>query len=233
MADAECDDFDEWLRRATAAGGDHAPLVKLATWYPAVAQRWFDAAAACGVWASGRDPGRSGRDYCRQAATSLAHAERSDGVLVHFIVEAADRPYAFRARWCREQPPVHLARRWTDDQRLTWKEFTSGEPCRGCGRGFVGGPERKLTLQRTPEEAAAIALEEAEFRARHPDCATMTWVYGNTGVTHCSECCPMPPMSPHQVEVITRIAVDVARRQHQEAFDLERRWRAASDTPVP
>lgn len=233
MTAAECDDYDGWLRRATAAGGDLEPLIKFATWYPEVAQRWFDAATAGGVWDEGRNPGRIGRDYCRQASTSLAHAERSDGVMVHFIVEPTDRTYAFRARWCREQPPVHLARRWTDDQRLTWEEFTSGQPCRGCGRGFVGAPERKPILQRTPEEEAAIKLEEADFRTRHLDCATMTWAYGSTGVTHCSECCPMPPLSPHQVEVLTRIAVDVVKRQHQEAFDLERRWRAASDATVP
>ncbi len=229
MADAECDDFDDWLRRATAAGGDREPLIKFAAWYPAVAQRWFDAAIAAGVWDGGRDPGRSGRDYCRQASTSLSHAERSDGVVVHFIVESDVRPFVFRARWCREPPPIQLGRRWTDDQRLTWEEFTSGEPCRGCGRGFVDARERKPILQRTPEEAAAIELEEADFRARHPDCATMRWAYGSTGVTHCSECCPMPPLSPRQVEVITRIAVDVVKRQHQEALDLERRWRAASD----
>jgi hypothetical protein len=233
MADAECDDYDGWMRRATAAGADREPLIRFATWYPAVLQRWLDAATAAGVWAGGRDPGRSGRDYCRQASDSLGHAERSDGVVVHFIVEAAGRPYAFRARWCREQPPIRLAQRWTDDQRLTWQEFTSGEPCRGCGRGFVGGRERKPILQRTPDEAAAAALEEADFRARHPDCATMTWAYGATGVTHCSECCPPPPLSRHQVEVIARIAVDVARRQHQEALEFERRWRAAADAPVP
>jgi hypothetical protein len=79
----------------------------------------------------------------------------------------------------------------------------------------------------------AGCLEEADFRARHPTCASMTWVYGSTGVTHCSECCPMPPLSPRQVEVITRIAVDVVKRQHQEALALERRWRAASDATVP
>lgn len=55
MADAECDDFDDWLRRATAAGGDREPRITSATWYPAVAQRWFDTATANGVWDGGRD----------------------------------------------------------------------------------------------------------------------------------------------------------------------------------
>jgi len=93
IADAESDDFYGWLRRATAAGGgDREPLVKFATWYPAVAQCWFDAATASGVSDGGRDPGRSGRDYCRRASASLSHAERSDGVAVHFTGEAAARP---------------------------------------------------------------------------------------------------------------------------------------------
>ncbi len=232
MADDECDDFDGWLRRATAAGGDRETLVKFATWYPAIVQRWFDAAAAIGVWEDGREPGRSARDYCRHAAESLGHAERADGVVVHFVVETATRPYAFRARWCREAPPVTFTRRWTDDQQLTWEEFIGGEPCRACGRAFVGAPEWKPILQRTPEEAAAIEREEAEFRALHPNCPTFTWRYGSTGVTHCSECCPMPPLSPHQSEVIARIVVDVVQRQHQEAIDLDRRWRAAAEATV-
>jgi hypothetical protein len=225
MTDDECDDFDAWQRRGTAAGGGLEPLITFATWYPAVVQRWFDAATSSGVWEAGREPGRAGRDYCRHPSEALAHAERPDGVVVHFVVDTASRPYAFRARWCRETPQFRLGRRWTEEQRLTWEEFTSGEPCRGCGLGFIGTRERKPILQRTPEEER----EEAEFRARHPTCARMTWAYGSTGITHCSECCPPPPLSPHQVEVITRIAVDVALRQRQGAIDLERRWRAAAD----
>jgi hypothetical protein len=38
----------------------------------------------------------------------------------------------------------------------------------------------------------------------------------------------VPPLSPRQIEVITRIAVDVVQRQHREAVDLDRRWRAAA-----
>ena len=229
MTDAECDDFDRWLRRATAAGGAREPLVKFATWYPAVAQRWFDAATTGGVWDGGREPGRSARDDCRSESEALSHAERSDGVMVHFVVETASRPYAFRARWCRDALPILFTQRWTDDQQLTWEEFIGGEPCRACGRPFVGAPEWKPILQRTPEQAAAIEREEAEFRALHPSCPTFSWRYGSTGVTHCSECCPMPPLSPHQSEVIARIVVDVVQRQHQEAMDLDRRWLAAAE----
>lgn len=229
MTDAECDDFDGWLRRATAAGCAREPLVKFATWYPAVAQRWFDAATASGVWDGSREPGRSARDYCRHASESLSHAERSDGVMVHFVVDTDSRPFAFRARWCRDAVPIPFTQRWTDDQQLTWEEFTSGEACRACGRGFVGAPEWKPILRRTPEEAAAIEREEVDFRALHPNCPTFSWRYGSNGVTHCAECCPRPPLSPHQTEQIARIVADIVLRQHQDAADLERRWRATSN----
>jgi len=106
MTDAECDDFDGWLRRATAAGGAREPLIKFATWYPAVAQRWFDAATASGVLGGGREPGRRAHDYCRSASESLSHAERSDGVMVHFVVDTASRPYAFRAGERPDLPAV-------------------------------------------------------------------------------------------------------------------------------
>ena len=232
MTDVECDDFDRWLRQAAAAGGPCEPFIRFATWHPAVVQRWFDAAAASGVWEGGREPGRGTRGYCRHPSEALSHAERGDGLVVHFIVDAGSRPYAFRGRWCREVPETPFTQRWTDDQQLTWEEFTNGEPCRACGRGFVGAPEWKPILQRTPEEAAAIELEEAEFRALHTNCPKFSWRYGSTGVTHCCECCPRPPLSPHQSEVIARIVVDIVRRQHQEAFDLERRWNATADTTV-
>jgi hypothetical protein len=113
---------------------------------------------------------------------------------------------------------------------MTWEEFISGQPCRGCGRGFVGARERKPILLRTPEEAEATEREDAEFRAMHPNCATMTWAYGSTGVTHCSECCPMPPLSPDQVKTIARIVVESLQQQDRDAADTERRWRATSDT---
>lgn len=228
MSAAECDDFDRWLRAATAAAGDREPFIKFAAWYPDVAQRWFDAATAVGEWETGRDVGRSARDYCRLRAESMAHAERADGVMVHFVVDTEERPYAFRARWCRDALPVPFTQRWTDDQQLTWEEFTSGEPCRVCGRGFIGAPEWKPVMLRTPEEAVAIEAEEAAFRALHPNCPTFSWRYGSTGITHCAECCPRPPLSPHQIEVLTRIAVDTVQRQHHDAIDLERRWHAAA-----
>jgi len=232
MEDVECDDFDRWLRRANAAGGSRELLIKFAAWHPPVARRWFDAAAESGVWEGDSEPDPSARADCHRSSESLSHARRSDGLIVHFVVDTDSRPYAFRARWCRQAPQMPFTRRWTDDQQLTWEEFSSGEPCRGCGRGFVGAPEWKPILQRTPEEAAAIEREETDFRALHPNCSTMTWRYGSTGVTHCCECCPRPPLSPQQTKEIARILSGIVQQQHQDGLDLERRWRATSEEPI-
>lgn len=233
MTDLECDDYDRWLGRADAVGGSREVLIKFATWHPPVVRRWFDAAADCGLWEHRSEPSGVSGEYCRRASESLSHAQRADRLIVHFVADTGSRPYVFRARWCREAPEVHFTKRWTDDQELTWEEFSHGEPCRGCGRGFVGAPEWKPIMQRTPEEAAAIEREEAEFRALHPNCAKTTWCYGSTGVTHCSECCPRPPLSPDQVKQIARIFVDAARRQAETELELERRWRATSDLSLP
>jgi hypothetical protein len=122
-----------------------------------------------------------------------------------------------------------MVTKWTDEQRLTWEEFTHGERCRGCGRGFVGGLEWKPTLQRTPEEAELADLEQAEFQARHPDCASITWRYGSSGVTHCCECCPPPPLSPEQTRSLARIVTDIVLRLHAQEAEVERRWRGSAE----
>ena len=229
MTEVECDDFDGWLRRATAAGDSKERLTKFATWYPPVARRWFDAAADGGLWESIGEPSRVAGEYCRRASEALAHAQRADRLIVHFVVDADQRPYVFRARWCREAPEIPFTRRWTDDQQLTWEEFNSGKPCRGCGRGFVGGPEWKPILQRTPAEAAEIQREETAFRALHRNCPRMSWRVGNSGLTHCCECCPRPPLSPQQVKEITRILLGIGQQHKQDELDLHRRWRATSE----
>lgn len=228
MTAAECDAHDAWRDRANAVGGPLEPLIKFADWYPGLAERWVVAATEAGVWEPRPESrGRGWRD-CRRPLEALAHSERSDGVLIHHFVDAESRPYALRARWCHDASPIPFTRRWTDAQEMTWEEFTGGEPCRACGRGFLGGPVWKPIMQRTPEEAAAIGAEETAFRALHPDCPTFSWRYGSTGLTHCGQCCPRPPLSPRQTEEIVRILVDSAQRQHREALDLERRWEATA-----
>jgi hypothetical protein len=44
---------------------------------------------------------------------------------------------------------------------------------------------------------------------------------------------PAAAAIPSSGGVITHIAVDVVQRQHQEALDLERRWRATAGATTP
>jgi hypothetical protein len=134
----------------------------------------------------------------------------------------------FRAACCRVVPVVTMARRWTDAQRLTWEEFAGGAACRGCGRGLLGGPEWKPVLQRTLDEVAAFEEEEAAFRVLHPDCGGPRWRYGSSGLTHCSECCPPPPLSPGQSAHIARILADIVLRSGAEEAARAARWKAAA-----
>jgi hypothetical protein len=233
MSDEESRDFDIWMNRVSVAGGPPEDFLDHASWFGAVRDRWFDAAEAEGLWEPGRDAGHPAKGYCRRSSDVLGHAQRADGLVVHFHLESDLEPRKFRARVCREPSPFRMATKWTDEQRLTWVEFTHGERCRGCGLGFVGGPEWKPILQRTPEEAELADLEQAEFRARHPDCASMTWRYGSRGVIHCCECCPPPPLSPEQSQRLARIVTDIVLRLEAQEAEVERRWRASADKAMP
>jgi hypothetical protein len=83
---------------------------------------------------------------------------------------------------------------------------------------------------RTPEEQAAIAAEEAAFRALHPDCSPPTWRYGSHGLTHCCICCPPPPFGPEQGKQIARILADMIIGIERRRQELERRWAATDAT---
>lgn len=105
MTTTECDEYDGWQRRAIEVGGPFEAVIRFADWYPSIAQRWFAAATEAGVWQDGPQCGQRGRRDCRHPSESLAHAERADGVLIHHVVDVTTRPYAFRARWCRDASP--------------------------------------------------------------------------------------------------------------------------------
>jgi hypothetical protein len=232
LDDCERREFEAWIRRASVAGGPPEAFLKYASWYGAVRDRWFDLAQAQGLWEPGRDPGRPAKGYCRQAAEAFGHAERADGLVIHFLVKTEFEPPRLQAKVCRDPSPFRMITKWKDQQRLTWEEFTHGEKCRGCGQGFVGAPEWKPVLQRTPEDAELIEREETAFRALHPDCASMTWRYGSNGVTHCCECCPPPPLSPEQTRNLARIAVDIVLRIEAQEAELESHWRASAVSPA-
>lgn len=184
--------------RGLALGEPMRRLLRFATWYPTVLERWMASAVERGIrgpddcWYEERD------DSCRRAADALAHRRGSDGLVVHLVIEEVETEARLVARYCHTAPPPPPAPRWTDAQRLTFEELVSGIPCRGCGRGFRGGPEWKPVTQRTPEEQVALEAEEAMFKGLHRDCSATRWTISGGGVTHCSACCPPPPLGPEQ-----------------------------------
>lgn len=221
--------FGTWAARAVTLDEPREPFVRFSDWYPTCEERWLEQAEAQGIWTASSERHPDDARECRHPGDAVGHARRADGLVVHFTVADDAGRLVFRARYCRQAPVFALAQRFTDDQRLTWEEFASGEPCRGCGRGFVGAPERKPVLRRTPEEAEWFEQEEAEFRSRHPACTRLTWVYGPTGVTHCSECCPPPPLGPDQSKRLARILADIILQLHADDVGLRRRWKDAAE----
>jgi hypothetical protein len=115
----------------------------------------------------------------------------------------------------RAEPPAPPEHTWTDADRLTREEFEAGEPCRNCGRPFFGGPEWVATMHRTPEQAAAIEAEEAEFERLHPDCPALRWSVGG-GFTHCARCCAPHPPSDEQIRQVARILHSARQRIARE-----------------
>ena len=112
-------------------------------------------------------------------------------------------------------------------QRLTWEQYVSGEPCRGCGRpvrdatGWSGTGKGLLHL--SEEERAQYESEEEQFKVRHADCHGHRWTVGDSLTTHCGKCCPPPPMSPEQTARIAAMLHYALRdqqglRDHKSGF---------------
>ncbi|MDP5226882.1 MULTISPECIES: hypothetical protein [Arthrobacter] len=90
---------------------------------------------------------------------------------------------------------------------LTWEQFAAGEPCPGCGRSYRDEErwESKGTMHFTDEERARYEAEGELFKERHGDCHAMRHKVSGSLTTHCGRCCPPPPMSPEQRELILRL----------------------------
>lgn len=119
-----------------------------------------------------------------------------------------------RDRWVRE-----------GKRRLTWEEFEAEEPCRGCGKPWRDGlgdwsPLAKMGEEERREYEAA----EARFREEHPKCGSTRWGISGSRVSHCSECCPPPPLSPEMVKKLlgffTSLPSAEERKEDLDAWDL-------------
>jgi hypothetical protein len=224
----ETRDYSAWQERRQALGEPASRVLRFATWYPAALERWTDQAAALGVWIEDDcwDDGRN--ESCRRRDDALAHRTGADRLVLHLVVEETDSGPGLVARYCRRASEPLPEPRYSDEQRLTFEELVAGEPCRGCGRGFRGGPEWKPVRERTPEEQAAHDVEEAAFLRLHPDCGAMRWTISGGGINHCSVCCPPPPFGPEQTKHLASLLVEIAESAAARDAELERRWLEAT-----
>jgi len=85
---------------------------------------------------------------------------------------------------------------------LTYEQVVAGIPCPGCRRPWVG-PQDDLDR------------DDEQWRARHGDCHAGRNGYRD-GPVHCLRCCGVPPLSPKQIETITRILQEAAARVDRE-----------------
>ena len=95
-------------------------------------------------------------------------------------------------------------REWVaNDTYLSREELEARVPCRSCGQPIVDGlgewpPLMKLDDEQKRDYEAA----EAAFKSRHLDCHAARWSMAGSRTTHCSFCCPPPPMSERQIQQI-------------------------------
>lgn len=123
----------------------------------------------------------------------------------------------------QRQAEAERVRRAHDEAppRLSHDQMMAGEPCPGCRRPLLD-PEPwnfRGTMHMTKDERRRYEAEESTFRELHPDCGTTRWSMSGSLTTHCSLCCPSPPLSPAQIEVLSRSA---RTRTSSPAHDLMR-----------
>jgi hypothetical protein len=225
---AEVTEYMAWRERQQSLGVPALHVLRFATWYGPAVERWVAAAVEGGFWLE-PDQWDDRRDsYCRRPDAALAHRTVDDRLTVHLEVEDDAAGARLVVRYCRTAGPVMPPPRWIDAQRLSFEELVSGVACRGCGRGFSGGPEWKPPMQRTPEDQLALDAEEAAFERLHPGCGATRWSISGGGVTHCSVCCPPPPLGPEQTRSIARLLAQAAAEAAGRDQDLARRWREAA-----
>jgi len=95
---------------------------------------------------------------------------------------------------------------------LSRAELEARVPCRGCGQPIIDGlgqwpPLMKLDDEQQRDYEAA----DAAFKSRHPDCHSARWSMAGSRTTHCSFCCPPPPLSERQIQKIKAILTSSPR----------------------
>jgi hypothetical protein len=70
--------------------------------------------------------------------------------------------------------------------------------CRGCGQSWEpwDGWRDVGSRDRTEEDLAVIAAEEARYNEQHGDCHEVRYGVPGSPVLHCGWCCPPTPLGP-------------------------------------
>ena len=113
----------------------------------------------------------------------------------------------------------HEARRreWQEKgMYVTREQAAAGEGCRGCGLPVIDnlGSWRPL-MQLNEKQRFERKVADAAFTERHQDSHAHRWSMEGSRATHCGLCCPPLPLSPSQMENISRILNSVTRRDEE------------------
>lgn len=132
------------------------------------------------------------------ALPRVVHTPRSHALLSEARAQAFD---AKRAEWAGRNP------------QLSYGAYIAGEPCRVCGRALLD----ESALGTDEESLALIDADNAAFRVEHEECPMGVWTLENHRLQHCHVCCPFPPLSPEQREVVWGLLAQPAGHVAPEA----------------
>lgn len=92
-------------------------------------------------------------------------------------------------------------KRWSSEGLYQpYDAFAAGEPCRACHRALrdvEGVAEEPLKLE--------AATDNDAFRSAHTACGFGFWRIQDCSTDHCHRCCPPPPLSPRQIDVLREL----------------------------
>jgi len=91
-----------------------------------------------------------------------------------------------------------------DVEPLTFEQYRAGVPCPGCDRPCIDSErfDFKGTMNLSDAERVRYDAEESRFRAAHSSCNSHGHGVSGSLTKHCGKCCPMPPLSPSQLDRI-------------------------------
>ncbi|MFE9402188.1 hypothetical protein ACFYNY_10450 [Streptomyces sp. NPDC006530] len=71
-------------------------------------------------------------------------------------------------------------------------------------------------MKLSEEERREYDVAEARFKERHPNCKSSRWSYSGSRVTHCSSCCPPPPLSPHTLRKLADFCATLPSKEERK-----------------